>query len=61
MIRGMNKKQCECKVIPSPFAVLLNEDDRNYVEPDISVICDPSKLNDNGCNGAPDWIIEVFR
>lgn len=30
----MNKKQCECKVIPSPFAVLLNEDDRNYVEPD---------------------------
>lgn len=24
----------ECKVIPSPFAVLLNEDDRNYVEPD---------------------------
>ena len=30
-----------------------------YVEPDISVICDPNKLNDKGCNGAPDWIIEI--
>ena len=29
------------------------------MEPDISVICDPSKLDDRGCNGAPDWIIEV--
>ena len=32
-----------CKVYPAPFAVFLNEDDRNYVEPDISVICDSSK------------------
>lgn len=39
--------------------VFFNQDDRNYVEPDISVICDPSKLNDRGCFGAPDWIIEV--
>ncbi len=37
----------------------LNADDKTYVEPDISVICDPSKLDDRGCNGAPDWIIEV--
>ena len=28
-------------------------------EPDISVICDPNKLNDKGCTGAPDWIIEI--
>lgn len=49
----------ECKVIPAPFAVFLNEDDINYVEPDISVICDQSKLTDKGCNGAPDWIIEI--
>ena len=35
------------------------ENDKNYVEPDISVICDTSKLNDRGCNGAPDWIIEI--
>jgi len=48
-----------CKVYPSPFAVFLNADDKNYVEPDISVICDKSKLDDRGCNGAPDWIIEI--
>lgn len=28
-------------------------------EPDISVICDKSKLTDKGCSGAPDWIIEI--
>ncbi|MCM1050063.1 MAG: Uma2 family endonuclease [Clostridiales bacterium] len=48
-----------CKVYPAPFAVFLNSDDKNYVEPDISVICDKNKLDDRGCNGAPDWIIEV--
>lgn len=48
-----------CKVYPAPFAVFLNADDKTYVEPDISVICDPSTLDDRGCNGAPDWIIEV--
>lgn len=32
----------------------------NDVEPDISVICDFSKLDDKGCHGAPDWIIEMF-
>lgn len=48
-----------CKPYTAPFAVFLNNDDRNYVEPDISVICDPNKLNDKGCVGAPDWIIEI--
>ncbi len=49
----------DCEVFPSPFAVFLNKDDINYVEPDISVICDPSKLDDKGCHGAPDWVIEI--
>lgn len=49
----------DCEVYPAPFAVFLNADDKNYVEPDISVICDQSKLTDKGCNGAPDWIIEI--
>ena len=48
-----------CEVYPAPFAVFLSEDDRNYVEPDISVICDQSKLTDKGCNGAPDLVIEI--
>ncbi len=49
----------ECEVLPAPFAVFLNEDEINYVEPDISVICDRDKITDKGCNGAPDWIIEI--
>lgn len=48
-----------CKPYIAPFAVFLNENDKNYVEPDISVICDPNKLNEKGCVGAPDWIIEI--
>lgn len=52
-------KSGSCEVYPTPFAVFLNEDDKNYVEPDISVICDKNKLTDKGCSGAPDWIIEI--
>ena len=55
----IKSKNGSCRPYVSPFAVFLNEDDLNYVEPDISVICSPSKLNDKGCAGAPDWIIEV--
>lgn len=49
----------DCEVFPAPFAVFLNDTDAKYVEPDISVICDKSKINEDGCNGAPDWIIEI--
>lgn len=49
----------ECEVYPAPFAVFLNADSHTYVEPDLSVICDKSKLDDRGCNGAPDWVIEI--
>ena len=52
-----NKGRCE--VFPAPFAVFLNADENTYVEPDISVICDKHKLNEHGCIGAPDFIIEV--
>lgn len=55
----IRSKKGNCEIYPSPFAVFLNKDDRNYVEPDISIICEPDKLDDRGCNGAPDWIIEV--
>lgn len=55
----IRKKQEACEIYPAPFAVFLSEDNQNYVEPDISVICDSSKLTEKGCVGAPDWIIEV--
>ena len=50
-----------CDVYAAPFAVYIGgaDDLYNYVEPDISVICDESKLTDKGCVGAPDWIIEI--
>lgn len=48
-----------CRVYPAPFAVKLKENGKTIVEPDISVICDPDKLTDRGCTGAPDWILEI--
>ena len=48
-----------CEIYPAPFAVFIKKDDKNYVEPDISVICDKNKLSDRGCEGAPDFIIEI--
>ena len=55
----IRKNTGNCKVYPAPFAVFLGEDNKNYVEPDISVICDKNKLTDKGCSGAPDWVIEI--
>ncbi len=48
-----------CRVLPAPFAVYIKKDRNNYVEPDISVICDRDKLDEKGCQGAPDWMIEI--
>ena len=55
-----------CEVYPAPFDVILKNDDdniensKNIVQPDISVICDKSKLTDKGCTGSPDMIVEVI-
>ncbi|GAB4031284.1 Uma2 family endonuclease [Spirosoma jeollabukense] len=56
-----------CKVYDAPFDVRLpvrNERKpdqlHTVVQPDICVICDLSKLDDDGCLGAPDWIIEII-
>ena len=55
----IRERSGDCEVLAAPFAVFLNNDDINYVEPDISVICDKNKLDDKGCHGAPDWVIEI--
>lgn len=56
----IDSKKGPCKVYPAPFAVkLFVDDNRTVAEPDISVICDPNKLTDRGCTGAPDWIVEI--
>lgn len=55
------------KIYPAPFAVRPFELDGDrpeevdtLVEPDISVVCDPSKLDDIGCKGAPDLVMEIL-
>ncbi len=55
----------ECEVYVTPFDARLveegdtDENSRNVVQPDISVICDKTKLDGRGCIGAPDFIIEI--
>ncbi|MCD7882858.1 MAG: Uma2 family endonuclease [Lachnospiraceae bacterium] len=55
----IRSKHGSCRVYPAPFAVKLRKDKDNTVEPDITVVCDRSKLTEKGCTGAPDWIIEI--
>jgi len=55
----MEDNNGDCKIYPAPFSVYLFNDDKIYLEPDITVICDRDKLDDAGCKGAPDWIIEI--
>ena len=55
----IKKNHGSCEVYPAPFAVNLDADDKDWVEPDVSVICDPNKLTDRGCSGAPDLIFEI--
>lgn len=57
----------KCRVYSAPFAVRLFEKDGDtpedvdtMVEPDISVVCDSSKLDDAGCKGAPDLVMEIL-
>ena len=58
-----------CSAFSAPFDVrlydrskslLANQEITTVVQPDICVICDDSKLDEQGCNGAPDWIIEIL-
>lgn len=52
-----------CKVFPAPFDVSLPDASgvsQTVVQPDITVICDPSMITEQGCNGAPDMVVEVI-
>lgn len=57
-------KEKTCEVYTAPFDVRISaaEDEEEYqvIQPDISVICDFGKLDDKGCKGAPDFIVEVL-
>lgn len=55
-----------CEVYVAPFDIRLPKADEadarvdTVVQPDVAVICDPAKLDDAGCRGAPDWVVEVL-
>jgi len=55
-----------CRVYAAPSDVRLPDRDEadelveTVVQPDIAVICNPAKLDEKGCRGAPDWIVEVL-
>jgi Uma2 family endonuclease len=57
-------KGTACRVYPAPFGVRLfpREDngDDTFFEPDITVVCDPAKLDDQGCRGVPDMVVEIL-
>lgn len=58
-----NKK---CEAFYAPIDVIFSNPDenkdniKNVVQPDIVVVCDPDKIDKNGCNGSPDFIIEIL-
>jgi len=63
----VQKNKGKCQVYQAPFAVRLpvggaTEDDQiyNVLLPDICVVCDLSKLDDKGCIGAPDLVVEIL-
>lgn len=58
ILQHINDKHGNCRPYMASFAIFLDDED-TYVEPDVSVICDPRKLDDRGCHGAPEFIIEV--
>lgn len=61
-------KNQPCKMYAAPFDVRLinfkestnDSQITTVVQPDLCVICDPNKLDDRGCIGAPDLIIEIL-
>lgn len=59
-------KNKPCKVFLAPFDVRLAQGDepgemiRTVVQPDLTVVCDRSKLDDKGCLGTPDMVIEIL-
>lgn len=62
-------KPRNCQFFAAPFdvrlydrkkSILQNQEITTVVQPDLCVICDPKLLDEQGCNGAPDWIIEIL-
>lgn len=48
-----------CRVYPAPFALYLDQDSETYLVPDLMVVCDMEKLDEKGCHGGPDIVMEI--
>ena len=55
----IQRKKGKCRVYSAGLGVRIKKDIHNYVEPDITLICNEEKINLKGCNGAPDFVVEV--
>lgn len=64
--RFLEEKQGKCKAYHAPLDVRLpekemrDEDTLSVVQPDILVVCNPEKIDDRGCKGPPDFIVEII-
>jgi Uma2 family endonuclease len=59
-------EESTCRLLIAPLDVRLPRGDEadeaidTVVQPDLLVVCDPTKIDESGVRGAPDWIIEVL-
>jgi len=58
--RFLKGKTCEMFIAPFDVRLNVDEGDDTVVQPDLLVVCDRAKLDEKGCKGAPDFIIEIL-
>ena len=59
LLHHVKTNEGTCSVFAAPLSVKLVNDGKNYLEPDIVVICDSNHIQEDGCYGAPDLVIEI--
>lgn len=50
----------DCQVFTDNIDIFLDEEETTYVQPDVSVLCDPSKFSDRGYHGSPSLVVEIL-
>jgi Uma2 family endonuclease len=66
LLRFIEKNKGKCEIFTAPFDVRLPKNGEKehaeiytVVQPDICIVCDPAKIDERGCLGAPDFIAEI--
>jgi Uma2 family endonuclease len=61
LLNGLEGKKCKALISPLDVRLFYKEDgsDLTYVQPDVLVICDKSKMGEEAIHGAPDLVVEV--